>query len=337
MSSLRFIYTKPLETDFNLFHQVLENVYPKELQQISKHKFSQLHLSTCVVLIQNDKPIGRFSFYENPGLRFKDYKVASIGSYECANDSLLAKTLLDEAKKLAKSKGYDYLLGPLEGSTWESFRFSVPSKHPFFFLEPFHHAYYLEQFEQNGFSVASNYVSNLDTQMSFSLDGLEKMEAKLKLNKLTIRNIRLDDLENELLKLAQFSNLVFAQNLLFSPIKEKDFVRKYLTIKPFLDPDLVVFIENENAEIQGIAFAIKDLYDPSGETVVYKTIGRIKGEHLEGLGQYLVAKMNQIASGKGYKKAIQAFMIEDQASVTISESIFRADVYKRHLLYGTAL
>ena len=99
----------------------------------------------------------------------------------------------------------------------------------------------------------------------------------------------------------------------------------------------MILVEDKNKEIQALAFSIKDLYDASGQTVIFKTIGRRKHKELEGMGQYLVAKSNQIARKKGYTRAIQAFMINDNPSAKISETIFDAQPYKRHCLYGVAL
>ena len=138
-------------------------------------------------------------------------------------------------------------------------------------------------------------------------------------------------------KIAQFSNDAFSENFLFTPIQEVDFVAKYLPLKKIIDPELVILVEDRKKNIQALAFSFNDLSDHTGKTVVFKTIGRRKLKYVEGMGQFLVAKSNQVAVNKGYERSIQAFMIDDNPSAKISEKVFDASAYKRYYLYEITL
>ncbi|MEN0046138.1 MAG: hypothetical protein AAF806_03655 [Bacteroidota bacterium] len=334
MSNYQIVKTLPSVSDFHVFSHLPKQLYSPHSQRfLLDNDPSEQHLEGCYVLLENNKAIGRFAFYENPNLQYQGKAVACIGSYECVENQEVSKQLLQYAFQLAKEKDYAWLLGPMEGSTWNNYRFSLHNNQPNFFLEPYHHVYYNQQFQTAGFQPIARYVSNLDEKLDIDESRLQKLETHFQKEGIIVRNIDLKKIEEELYRIGQFSIKAFADNFLYTPIAPEDFVAKYSKVKSLFQQELIWIVENKQQEIQAISFSIKDHWDAKGETVIIKSLARKKGSSLRGLGAYLIAKTYQTVKSLGYQKVIHAMMIQDNASVNLSEK-YSGDAYKEYVLYG---
>lgn len=337
MSNYQLIKTNLAENDFHLFETLPKLLYPKGSERFRLgHETSELFLEGCYVLLKGKNPVGRFAFYENLELKYNDKKACSIGSYECENDFETSKILIEYAKEIAINKGYSWIIGPMEGSTWNSYRFSTTHDSPQFFMEPYHHLYYNNQFVNNGFEVIKSYNSNFIT---VSDKGLEKVKEIEEINQklgFKFRNIDLDNYENELHKIAQLSLEGFSSNFLFTPITIQDFVNKYLPLKPFIDPNLVWMVEDKNEELHAYIFCVKDLFDSENKSLIIKTIVRKKESELKNIGVYSIYKTNEMALDIGCSNVIHALMSEDNFSTQESEKN-ESEKYKQYSLYALKL
>lgn len=337
MSMYNIIKTLPGKQYFDLFENLPTGLYNKESFRFkSGHDPVHTHLEGCYVLLKNKEPLGRFAFYENPELKYKNKPAACIGSYECIADKHLSEELLLYAIKLAATKGYKWLIGPMEGSTWNSYRFSNHNRQPNFFMEPYHHNYYNEHFINAGFETIAEYFSNIDQTLDYDKEKLDQFEQYYLSKGAVFRNLNMDDLENDLRKIALFSIEAFSNNFLYTPITTDNFVSKYKKLRQLFDPHLVWIVEDTEGEMQALIFSIKDHFDVSNETLIIKSMARKISSSYRGIGRYLAEKIIQIAKESGYKKVIHALMIKDNASLRISEKYTRQD-YKSYTLYGAKL
>jgi len=325
--------------DSNLqeFEALVQALYPADSQRFSLgHDPSPQHLEGLYLLFKEDIPVGRFAFYENPHLRLNDEPVACIGSYECVDDPEVAQELLRRAKALAKEKSYSTLIGPMEGSTWNSYRFSLHNKVSNFFMEPYHHRYYNQQFESFGFKPLADYFSALVRCDEIDFTRLLELEKRFQGQGAQIQSIDPERFSKELEDMAQLSLAGFAANFLYSPIKRSDFVRKYAAIKTYMDPDLILTVRNTKGDMEAFIFCIPDFADPKRETMIIKSMVRKPGTPFKGIGSYLSLKVMQLAKEKGFKRAIHAMMMSSNASLQISRKT-KAKVFKEYRLYALSL
>ena len=162
------IKTFPGQDNYKLFEKLPVGLYnPQQVRLINNPAME--FLEGCYVFLKNNQAIARFAFYENPELIINDENAASIGSYECINDPEASKIILEFAANLALQKGYKWLIGPMEGSTWNNYRFSEHHNYQNFFMEPYHHLYYNDQFINFGFNPISSYSSKLAIKSTVSL------------------------------------------------------------------------------------------------------------------------------------------------------------------------
>jgi hypothetical protein len=334
MSPYKLIKSLPGQDDhlaFDIFPQKIYNA--NSLRFKLGHDPVLKHLEGCYLLYKNEEPVGRFSLYQNPDLKYQDEKTATIGSYECIEDLAVSIVLLDYAKSILQSKGYTYIIGPMEGSTWNNYRFSARNDTPNFFLEPFHHDYYISQFNNAGYQVIANYKSNIVDPSEFDTSNLDQIEKKFRDQGAIFRRIDLSDFKNELQKIAQLSIDGFSSNFLYTSLSVEDFVLKYEKLESFFDPELVWMAEDQKGEIHALIFCIKDYYDPTNNTLIVKSVVRKKSSPFRGIATYLSAKIVEMAKNGNYTKIIHALMIADNASHQISKKQTGQN-YKNYSLFG---
>ncbi len=321
--------------EFDLFNQVAISLYEKESPRWRLgHEPSIQHLHSCSVGLLDGKPVVRYAIYDNPQLLYNGEKAFTVGSWECIENQEVATLALHRAVQQVKSLNGTYLIGPMEGSTWNSYRFSLSSEPVQFFSEPYHHLYYNEQFKSAGFEEISRYLSQYDDKMDYDRKSIKEKQAEFIENGAIFRKLNISDIQNDLFKIANFCNDSFSNNFLFTPIIPEQFVEKYAQLVPFFDLDLIWIVEDDQREIHAIILNIPNHFDKVNKTFIVKTLARKPNSKFKGIGMHLAGLAYLKALDNGYKKAIHAFMIYDNASVNISNKYGEDAEMKEYALYG---
>lgn len=331
------IRCRPGDEDFRYFSETLNNIYsPGDIRFRQHENLNSEFLYSCLIVLLNEKPVGRLAVYKNPSLQYKGKEAACIGNYECIKDSEVAAFLLQEAENTIRSFLFEYIVGPMNGATWDNYRFSTHHNFQNFLLEPYHPLYYNHQFQENGFSVISTYSSSIDKTADYDLSEVMNREKELHKSGVTIRSIKIDDLENELRLLYPFISKEFSNNFLFTPISWGSFRDKYMGAKNIINPDYVLIAENIKKEIIGFIFSYQDLFNTAEKSLVVKTVARNASPEWTGLGKVLGNKVVSLARSRGFTSVVHAFMIGEAVSTGLSNT-FSGKVYKNYNLYGKAL
>ena len=298
--------------------EVIQRIYgewPSPLMQ--PHQTSEKHLEGCYVGYHNGEPFGKFALYDNPELHYQGSPVACLGSYECIDDPGLGKSLLNHAEEMARARGSEQMIGPMEGSTWNSYRLVEDWQQPAFFSEPVHQGYYLQQFQDHGFMPIARFHSQLGTIPKPSAT-LEALKTRFEPYELTVRHADLDRWEEELAPIATFTIEQFSKNFLYTPLSTAEFIGKYLPLKPLLDPELILIAEDQQGKIRGLCFLLRDHLAKDTPQVIIKTLARDRDARYKGLGDVLTAHQYAVAWQKGYQKVLHAFMKDNNASLRLS-------------------
>lgn len=334
---MEIINTKPGCSNFHLFENLPKKLYPTEsIRHKQKESFNGEFLEDCFVLTVAGSAAARVALYLNPFLNYNGKSTACLGNYECIEDEDVAMLLLNHVSEEAKKKGAEFLIGPMNGSTWDAYRFSIHHDHPNFLLEPYHHLYYNTHFTKARFQSIADYRSSLDRTIPCDPEEVLQKENEFKKLGIKIRSINMDDYEGELRKLYPFISLAFKDNFLFTPIKWETFYAKYIEAASIINPEYVLIAENNTGEIVGFIFCYHDLYNTQEKSLVVKTVVRAPEKQWSGLGHVMANLVLRKIKTKGYHSLIHAFFKEQGTSTGLSNS-FLGKNFKSYILYGKYL
>lgn len=311
-----------------VFTDLLKTLYADEVNPHFPNP-PQAHLAECFICLENDTPLARAALFVNPNITVKGKKMAQVGSFEALNNQKVVKQLFKAIEYRAKQMGFAGIVGPMNGSTWQAYRFNQKFKN-YFFTEYQHPKYYEALWKKAGFNTLAMYNSALSVNIQNQIIPNINVPAGI-----TVRNINLQYFEAELVKIHRFCNEAFADNFLFSPIALSDFMALYLPLKPSLQEDFILMAEEEN-QIVGLLLALRNRNDITSKSLIIKTLARLPKSKYKGIGHVLSAKLYACAQTKGYQSIIHAFMLESGSSKKVSGS-FSGTSFKRYSLLSKTL
>lgn len=261
-------------------------------------------------------------------------KVGFIGRFasesETASIDILnyaCDTLIDEGVNLA--------VGPVDGNTWNSYRFVTwSSGQPPFFLEPQHPCQYPHYFQQAGFFAVATYYSSITDDLHSDMQVVAKLEEKLARAGVSIRQIDAANFDAELLRVFQLCQQSFKENFLYSPITQAEFLQQYAAVKPLVQPPLVLLAERAG-KLVGFVFSLPNINDANRQTIIVKTLARLPQRELAGLGHLLLSRVHEAAQKMGFKQAIHALMHQSNNSLALSNRYART--FREYALLARSL
>ncbi len=260
-------------------------------------------------------------------------EIGMISFFEAINDINSVKFLFDEIKQYALQKGYNYLIGPINGSTWKKYRVTLPSNNPPFLLDNYNKPYYAELFEKYGFETIANYTSSICKNLNRDYSRLDKFEKIFEQKGVKIRKFDSNNFERDIRKIYDVSIKSFVNNFLYTPIEFEEFYKMYEPVKNFLNPEWVLIAENEKDEPVAFIFGFDNLYNRSEKSLIIKTLAQIPEYKYRGIGSYLTEFIHKKAYNAGYNNIIHALMHESN----VSANILAGELYHQYKLYGVKL
>jgi L-amino acid N-acyltransferase YncA len=329
--------TKPGHTDFHLFADLPKRIYragsPRHL--MPEH-IPEDFLKTCYLLLDGGRPVARASVYDNPLLTFRGQHAFALGNYECEDDPAYAHLLLSHISSAVRYEGGEYLIGPMNGSTWENYRFAASHDNPLFFTEPYYHLYYNQHFADAGFEPIAQYYSNIDRHMQADHPAISKREQELREQGVKIRPIDLLHFGEEIERIYAFNNIAFRTNFLYTPIDQEAFIRKYTQTKKYIDPAFTLVAEDADENLIGYYFCLHDFLNPNEKSLIVKTLARHPDPRWSGLGHVIGNIVYRKAIEQGYTSAIHSFIYQQGTSTKLSAA-FSGVNYRDYVLYGKKL
>lgn len=288
------------------------------------------------LLKDKDSSIGRACAIINPDITYKNNKTGLIGFYECINNKQASKELLDSIFEYFKSLDLNYVIGPINGSIWKSYRFTELSDNPPFFLDNYNKLWYAKQFKDYGFNTIAQYSSTtIEVLKETKPSRIGKFEGYFKRKGFQIRSISIANFEEDLKKIYEISIASFKNNFLYTDITYEEFFEMYKDIKFFMDPELSLIAKTIDGTPCGFIFTLDNMFDKDKKSLVIKSVGTLPGHQYRGIGTFLVEKIHSKAINKGYKYLIHALMHEDNVSSNVLAN--SSDIYHTYSLFGKAL
>ncbi|MBU6340934.1 MAG: hypothetical protein KGS48_05520 [Bacteroidetes bacterium] len=325
---MRIIETSPDSTGFAQF----EAAWTQICAEWTHSAFSKKNLVKGYLLEYENRYQACVALYHHPDLQLDAQPVLTLGAYACTNDSVPSAHLFEFVFQDIQSQfpHIKTIIGPMEGSTWENYRFVLPSLTKPYTLEPMNPAWYPAQWEAAGFEVLKKYQSNL---AHFSEENRKDISAYLthfETLGVHFRNFNSANALEELEKLADFNIAAFDAAFLYTPIEKVEFVEKYQKILPLMRDELVILAEQYN-RIVGMIFCIPEPRDPEHKQMIVKTLARLPNPEFKGMGEVLCQLLVNQALDLGFNQMIHALMRVDNASMRTSDH-FWGSLFREYVL-----
>jgi hypothetical protein len=299
----------------------------------AQHPFPNLQCNEAVdknfdkgfVLYANGEIAATACVIKNPDLFFKNENAICIAFYECIENAEASAKLLKTLTEYCRQQGYNYLVGPMNGSTWNSYRFALEPITDSYFSEPFHKHYYVNQFQNFGFQTAAEYITQIDSSLILP-------DAPTVLNEnISFRTLDKNNYETEMKTIFAFCKEIFRNGFLYTEISEETFLSKYSALKDFINPEFVLIAE-DNGEIAGLILVLHDFYCQHEKRMIIKTLGRKSDVRYAGVANELSRRMVKVAIENNYQSVLHAFMHQHNASVKMSK-LFSGERFRRYQLF----
>lgn len=261
-----------------------------------------------------------------------------VGHY-FAESSEAGAAVLHAACERLTSERCSLAVGPMDGSTWQRYRFVTDrGSEPPFFLEPDNPDDLPAHWTAAGFAPFARYHSAVTSDLGTRDPRSAETERRLADRDIRVRPLALADFDAELARIHPLASACFADNFLFSPISAAEFVAEYAPVRAFLRPELVMLAEL-GEELVGFLFAVPNLLQARGggrvDTAVAKTMAVHPAHAGLGLGAYLMDRLHAAAHTLGFRRVIHALYHADNRSGRISRRT--ADVIRTYTLFARGL
>jgi GNAT superfamily N-acetyltransferase len=225
------------------------------------------HADVQLFLAERDgDPVGRISAQvDRRWDEFQGGKDGIFGFFECEDDPATAKALLDTAAEWLKERGRERMIGPMDFTTNDECGVLVDGfDQVAMILEPWHPPYYGPAIEAAGFGKTIDLWMWL-LEMGDLAEGTQfhpmihaaaqKVEGE---HRVTIRNMKKGDLENEVKRFMHIYNEAWGDNWGFVPITDAEAKFQAKNLKPVLDESWT-FIAERDGEVLGAALTLPDI------------------------------------------------------------------------------
>ncbi|MEA2720749.1 MAG: hypothetical protein QOJ39_2613, partial [Candidatus Eremiobacteraeota bacterium] len=194
-----------------------------------------------------------------------------IGAIRSRDDDALAVLLARAADRLREA-GCELAAGPIDGDTAHGYRLVTWSDGtPPFALEPYSELDAVIPWQRAGFTPMETYASYRDGALAERDPRVPTLEARLRDAGVTLRELNLARLDDELAQIHALALRGFRDAPLFTPIGFDAFASLYRPLAALLDPRLSPVAERDG-RIVGVLFALRDAR--ARDTVVLKTVMR---------------------------------------------------------------
>ncbi|WP_299483800.1 hypothetical protein [uncultured Roseibium sp.] len=249
-------------------------------------------------------------------------RTAAIGTGSFADAQSGARFLAEACDEL-RQEGFEAVVGPMDGSTWGTYRLQVWSDgSPGFFMEPAGAAHDLAAYESAGFAVAELHVS------SSAQPGSRGYEDAVPA--VTVESW--DGKDPQALLSSAYALVMdgFHATPFFTPVPEPLFLEKYSPLLAQADPRFILKATDDNGATRGLTLAFPDPMR-IGAIVLKTYVGS-----LPGAGRAMADRVHALAGEHGFKEVVHALMRSGIASEAQSRK-FSGTVFRRYALMGRRL
>lgn len=204
------------------------------------------------IAYRDGKIVGRIAAIENRAHnKYYQDKIGFFGFFDAIDDAEVANCLFEAVKTELKKRGLEKIRGPYSPTVNDECGLLVQGfESSPFVLMPFNPPYYVHLVENYGFEKARDLVA---FYLPATIDPPEKMvrivERFKKNSQVTIRNINMKRLSDDLKIIQRLYNDTLVRNWGFIPLTVEDLEFAAEDLKAFVQPDLVLIAEKDGEPV----------------------------------------------------------------------------------------
>ncbi len=225
----------------------------KKLLNRKKNPFYQHAEMEMLIAYKDGQPVGRIAAITNENHnKFQEDNNGFFGFYESINDPEVTAALLDQTRQWLISKGKDGMLGPLNPSTNDELGLLIEGfKTPPYIMMCHNPAYYQTLLENYGLKKAKDlfawYVDLRERELPEKL--LRVAETVTSKYGITIRNITLKKLDQDLELVREVYNNAWSKNWGFVPLTPEEINYIANDLKQIAREELILLAERDHRPI----------------------------------------------------------------------------------------
>jgi GNAT superfamily N-acetyltransferase len=300
-------------------------------------------------------------FINESANEYSKEKVGGFGFFEVIEDYAVAERLLDTACDWVKARGMAILRGPTNFSNNEAPGVLIEGADcPPVMLAAHTPTYYKTFLERYGMQkFIDNYAwrafrSQIGTELENLPPELFRVaDAARRRSNVTIRKARFENWEEEMTSAHYLFNITLTHLRDYVPISEEQFHLMADQLRPFLDPDLVLFAETDSQPV-GFCVAIPDInrvlihlngrlfplgwlkllwYTRRIDVVSFKLMGVLEEYRRRGIDALLYLETIKAVFAKGYEWLDGSLTSEENLAVNYLAERLGAEQYKHYRIY----
>ncbi len=230
---------------------------------------------------------------------------------------------LQEACAALRGEGFEAVVGPMDGSTWGTYRLQTWSDgSPEFLMEPKGGPDDLVAYEQAGFEIAELHVS------ATAEPGPRGFADRV--SGVSVESWNGKDSEALLSGAHALVMEGFRSTPFFTPVPEAMFLERYGPLLAHADPRFILRALDQDGTLRGLTLAFPDPMR-RGAIVLKTYVGTVPGA-----GRAMADRIHALAGELGFREVVHALMRSGIASEAQSRK-FGGTVFRRYALMGRLL
>ncbi len=330
----------------------------KDLLNKKKNPFFKHSEMEMFLAYKNNEIVGRIAAITNDNYnKFQNDNSGFFGFYESTNDSDVSKALFDSAENWLREKGKDVMIGPFNPSTNDEAGLLVDGfNSPPYIMMCHNPEYYVKQCEDQGLEKARDlyawYLDIRGLEIPSKLRAIAKRTSQ-KLD-LTIRNINLKKLKEEVDLVIQIYNDAWSKNWGFVPLTEEEIKHLGDNLKQIADEEFILIAEKDGRPI-GFSMTLLNINEiikkiPNGKllpTGIFKlltgmkkirnvrvvTLGVIHEYQHLGLGPIFYIETIERAQKRGLDGGEMSWVLEDNEPMNKAIELLGSVKHKTYRVY----
>lgn len=331
----------------------------KEMMDKKKYPFFDYAETAMFLAYQNDEIVGRIAAIHNS--RYNDFHNSNVGFFgflDFIDSQEVLDKLLESAEQWLKGRGLHDMIYPTNYSTNETAGILIDGfDRPPMLMMTYNKKYYQKLLEQAGCVKEMDlyaYMIYTKNASQKSIRIAQALEQRLAKNGITVRNINLKKLKEEVPKIKEIYNSAWENNWGFVPFTDKEFDHLRANLGMIADQDYL-FIAEKDGKAIGFGITLPDINEvtidikkgrllPTGifkllfnkskiKYVRVLALGVMEEYRKMGIEALFFAKNIQTAEKKGHLGGEASWILESNDMMVKAAENLNGEKYKTYRLY----